>query len=209
MPTQVYHFTHFRNLRSILELGELRCDNAVQEAQCLNVEVGSRSIKARRQTLRVPCGPGGVVADYVPFYFAPRSPMLFSIHRGNVSEYPDGQRPLVYLTTNVEALLASSLDTVFTDGNASSALSEFFTDANELRERIDWDLMQARMWNDTAADGDRMRRRMAEMLVFDALPATLIDSVACFNERHAERVTELLDTAGFDVKVQVRRHWYY
>jgi hypothetical protein len=209
MPTELYHFTHFRNLPSIFEIGELRCDNAVREAQCLTVEVGNRSIKDRRRALRVPCGPRGVVADYVPLYFAPRSPMLYSIHRGNVPEYPDGQPPLVYLTTNVESLLEAGVATVFTDGNASSALTEFFMDANELPTRIDWDLMQARMWNDTADDGDRMRRRMAEALVHEALPATSIMSIACFDQRHAEHVTELLDTAGFGVEVQIRRDWYY
>lgn len=65
--------------------------------------------------------PGGVVADYVPFYFAPRSPMLYAIHMGNVAEYNDGIDPLVYIVTSVERLLALGLAVVTTDRNAALA----------------------------------------------------------------------------------------
>ncbi|MGQ7112742.1 DarT ssDNA thymidine ADP-ribosyltransferase family protein, partial [Escherichia sp. TWPC-MK] len=33
----------------------------------------------RRSEMRVTCGPGGVVHDYVPFYFTKRSPMLLKV----------------------------------------------------------------------------------------------------------------------------------
>lgn len=209
MATGIYHFTHIENLPSILRMGELRCDNAVRDAGCLTVEVGNRDIKDRRRTRAVPCGPGGVVADYVPFYFAPRSPMLYSINRGNVPEYPQGQSPLVYLVSSVEQVAASDAPIVFTDGNAGHALSEFFANPELLGERIDWEIMQATMWNNTAADGDRMRRRMAEALVYQCFPAQTIQAIACIDEDRADSVAALCKDAGSRVEVRVERGWYF
>jgi hypothetical protein len=67
-------------LDSILLSGEVGCHRTATYA----VDIGDTSIKSRRARIEVRCRPGGKVCDYVPFYFAPRSPMLFSIQCGNV-----------------------------------------------------------------------------------------------------------------------------
>lgn len=71
----IFHFTNVANVRSIMADG---CVKAHRRAAC-NVDIGDQSIKRRRGTVAVPCGPEGTVGDYVPFYFATRSPMLSSI----------------------------------------------------------------------------------------------------------------------------------
>ena len=79
---RIYHFTDVANLPAILAAGELRCHRMAANA----VDVGDPSIKSRRALIDVKCGPGGKVCDYVPFYYAPRSPMLYSIMCGNVPD---------------------------------------------------------------------------------------------------------------------------
>lgn len=209
MPTPIYHFTHMDNLASIFEFGWLRCDTAVRNAGRLAVDVGNRDIKARRRELPVPCGRRGVVADYVPFYFAPRSPMLYAIYRGAVPEYPDGQRPLVYLVSTVEQVQADRRPVVFSEGNAGARITEFFTDPADLETRIDWPLMSATMWHDTADDGDRRRRRMAEVLVHDRFSTSSIHSIACFNDAVADRVAVMLEGLGPDVEIRAERGWFF
>ena len=103
VPTPVLHFTHIDHLRDIATHG-LLSDTAAQSRHLLTQEVGNREIKERRRTTVVPVPPGGVVADFVPFYFAPRSPMMYAIHKGNVPEYPRGLGPLIYLVTTIERL---------------------------------------------------------------------------------------------------------
>lgn len=71
MRVRIFHFTHIDNLASIIATG-LGCDSHA----CPSVDVGNHDIKQRRAERKVPVPPGGVVADYVPFYFAPRSPMI-------------------------------------------------------------------------------------------------------------------------------------
>jgi hypothetical protein len=70
--------------------------------------------KREHAAVRVP--PGGVVADYVPFYFGPKSPMLYAIKQGKVEGY-QGQKEIIYLVTTAEAVAAQNLSFMFTDGH--------------------------------------------------------------------------------------------
>ena len=87
-PTPVMHFTRVEHVVDMIEHG-LLSDNEAQAEGLLQVEVGNTGIKDRRTRRVVTIPPGGTVADYVPFYYAPRSPMMFSIHCGNVPTYDE------------------------------------------------------------------------------------------------------------------------
>ena len=204
----LYHFTHIRNLPSILARGALLSDAAVTTEGRLRVEVGDRSVKARRRSMVVPVGPGGVPADYVPFYFAPRPPMLYVIHNGRVPEYQEGQRPLVYLVTDIGTIASMGLVYVFSDGNCASAFTEY-SDSLDRLDMVDWPLMNATIWKNTAADGDRMRRRAAEFLIHKEIPWSAFIGLATIDEDMARRVRAVLVRAGSRLPVRVRRDWYY
>jgi hypothetical protein len=74
----ILHFTHIDNLPAIVADGRLSCDVRARLGRTV-VEVGDADIKDVRRRRPVPCRPGGRVGDYVPFYFGPRSPMMFRI----------------------------------------------------------------------------------------------------------------------------------
>jgi hypothetical protein len=190
-----YHFTHISNLIGILEVGELRCDALVVASAALATETADPGLKERRRRFPVPCGPGGCLANYVPFYFAPRSPMLLRVATGRVPDYSEGQDPLVFVVVDAD-VVAMQYPVVMTDGHPLGALSTFFTDLGELDARLDWQVMNATYWNDTDADGDRMRRRQAELLVLHhiALGDTL--GLACRTEATRLAVEQLLEAFG-------------
>lgn len=204
MPA-IYHFTDVENLPAILAAGELRCHQMAAPA----VDVGDPSIKSRRAVIDVTYGPGGKVCDYVPFYYAPRSPMLFSIKSDNVPDVSFDQRRLIYLTSSTEAAYAAGLACVFTDGNAATEFSEFHDDPSELAEVVDWPLMRVRYWANTPDDPDRRRRRMAEFLVHGALPLELVVEIAVYDRSVASHVAGLLTAAGSTLSVAIRRGWYF
>ena len=128
------HFTHVDHLVAVAQHG-LLSDTVARACGLLTNEVGNREIKERRRRRVVPIAPGGVVADYVPFYFAPRSPMMYSIHRGNVPEYPDGIEPLVYLVTTIERLFVLGCAVLTTDRNAVLGYAEFHRGLDSLDVR--------------------------------------------------------------------------
>ncbi len=206
VPTLIYHITHIDNLPAILAAGGLRCYRSVCETGYTNI--AHESIQDRRAVTRVPLPPGGDLHDYVPFYFAPRSPMLYAIHAGYVVGYRGGEGSIVHVVTSVEAVRKAALRFVFTDGHAIMPLTRFHDDLKDL-EAIDWPLMRERYWADTDDDPDRKRRRQAEFLVHHALPWGLVHRVGVRDARAKSHAEDLLAAAGHATEVVAKPKWYY
>ena len=200
----IYHITHVDNLSGIIREGGLHCDTNAKKVGFVNI--AHKNIKGRRLAKAVPKGPGGVIADYVPFYFAPRSPMLFVISRGGVDGYTAGQQSVIYLCSTTEAVAAARLQWVFTEGQAVMNYTYFFDDFKDL-DRIDWKIMKEKYWRDTDDDGDRCRRRQAEFLVHKFFPWTLVSEIGVCNTATAQKVQAILN--GNEPPVAVRQGWYY
>jgi hypothetical protein len=206
--TSVCHITHVRNLALILKDGGLKACGLLRQQGVGYTSIAHDTIQDRRATLRVPCGPGGTLHDYVPFYFAPRSPMLYTIHRGNVEGYAEGQDPVVHLVSTAQIVREAGLSFVFTDGHAIMAFSQFYGNLDHL-DRVDWAVMRSRQWADTDEDNDRKRRRQAEFLVREFLPWNLVTQIGVVNAEMKARVEDLLSREGQQTPVYVRRQWYY
>ncbi len=84
---KIYHIVHLDRLTSIISEGRLWCDAEVIQRTDIGTTIGMSSIKGRRLTeLRLTSHPGLFVGQCVPFYFCPRSIMLYVIYRAN---HPD------------------------------------------------------------------------------------------------------------------------
>jgi ssDNA thymidine ADP-ribosyltransferase, DarT len=208
-PHWVMHFTHLKNLPGILAAGGLSADNKVERGSALLVEAADLDIKDSRRTIQVARPPYGCVADYVPFYFAPRSPMLYKLAKGSVPTYTDGQDPLIYLVSTVENIAATGQHWLFSDGNCASAVTEIFDDLSVLDTVVDWQIMDDPIWKNTADDPDRMRRRMAEFLVHEHVPLTCISGVAARNEAIRRQVADMLAAHSVQLPAWVRAGWYF
>ncbi len=206
--TPIYHITHIRNLSNIIQDGGLWCDQVVMERKLAYVSIAHQHIKERRAQKQVPCAAGGTLADYVPFYFAPRSPMLYVIQRGGVQGYTEGQRPILHLVSSAEAVRAAGIPFAFTDGHAEMDISRFFTDLRDLN-KIDWNIMASKYWRDTNEDGDRKRRRQAEFLAHQFFPFTLCERISVINQSLARQVSALVEPLAQKPVITVEPTWYY
>lgn len=207
-PVLLYHITHLDNLANILRESCLHCHRQIHSSGLQPINIAYPGIQDRRATTRVPCGPGGVLHDYVPFYFAPRSPMLYAIHRNQVAGYSDGQTPIIHLVSSVARFQETAHQFVFTDGHATMSFSRFFTDVADL-DQVDWAIMQSEYWNDTPEDPDRKRRRQAEFLVYNTVNWQAILGIGVIDARVEARVNALLAGQHVALPVRVRRQWYY
>jgi hypothetical protein len=99
---KICHITSVANLASISTTG-LLSDGRMAARGGPQRSIGMAKLKTRRFSLDVASHPGDVVADYVPFYFCPRSVMLYMFYKGNHAEltYQGGQEPIVHLEADL------------------------------------------------------------------------------------------------------------
>lgn len=94
--TRLFHITHLDNLPAILNKGSLLSDKIMQDRPGAQV-IGHGHMKARRLfEYRVACTENRFVGEFVPFYYCPRPPMLFSINRGQTGLKPGCQGDIVH-----------------------------------------------------------------------------------------------------------------
>jgi len=185
--------------------------NRLRERKANYTNIAYERIQDRRSNKLVPCGAGGSLHDYVPFYFAPRSPMLYTINRGNVEGYSQGQQQILHLVTTAESVSDRGLAYAYTDGHAVMEYSDFYDDIEYLylEPIIDWELMEARYWSDTEEDPDRKRRRQAEFLVYQFFPWHLVNEIGVINSTIQSQVRNLLLKSVHKPNILVHRDWYY
>lgn len=207
---RIYHITHVDNLSSIAHDGMLLSDRAMVERGGPQTTIGMSGIKQRRLTLPVKCHTGDHVGDYVPFYFCPRSVMLYIIHRANHPElaYQGGQGPILHLEADLYESVKWASDNgqhwAFTLSNAGAAYAEFRASLDRLSE-IDWAAVGATDFRDaTVKEG-----KQAEFLLQGFFPWHLVRCIGAGSQSIADRARSALENLEHQPAVSVRPDWYY
>jgi hypothetical protein len=136
--------------------------------------------------------------------------MLLNLKTGRVQGYDEGQQPIVYVVTSVQAVVNAGLRFVFSDGHGLAGFTQWYDDLGDLKS-VDWGLVGERYWRDEPKDNDRQRRKQAEFLVEDRLEWGLITEIGVFDDTVRDQVTKLLNQFPGQPQppVLVRRDWYY
>lgn len=208
---KIYHITHLDNLTGIATTGSLVSD-AKRIAGGLSCSlVGMSTIKQRRlEEIEVTGHPGTKVGEYVPFYFCPRSIMLYILHKRNHPEltYTGGQQPIVHLQADLHTAVTwantNGIRWAFTSGNAGAYLTSFYNNLADL-DKIDWAAIAATDFRDAKVK----EGKQAEFLMFDDFPWTLIEQIGVINHTMATNVNTALATAVHRPAVAVKPSWYY
>lgn len=199
--TLIYHITDVENLPGILAGGGLRSDAAM--AQHSPAVIGYGHIKQRRMTeIRVDCCGGRYVGEFVPFYFCPRSPMLFTVNRGNTGRTPGCQRTIVHLVSTLAEGISQNRPWAISDGNAGAFHASFSSDLAAL-EGLDWAAIRATQWQ------GKTHQKSAEFLVTDLFDWSGFHAVGCYNTEVAQQVQDMLTHYAHRPNVSVERDWYY
>ena len=209
-PIKIYHIVHIENLPSIISDGYLFSDAEMRKRLKDGVVIGMDKIKDRRLTLPIISHKRLCVGDCVPFYFCPRSPMLYMFHRGNSPDikYRGGQEAIVHLVVDlrktVEWANKNNLRWAFTTSNAGSYYFEDFADLNDL-DKIDWQSVRTTQWYDR----DIKEKKQAEFLVEQCFPWELVEGIGVFSQRQYEQIQELRIPKQKLPIVKVKKEWYY
>ena len=205
---KIYHIVHIGNLPSIISEGYLYSDAEMRKRPKNHVLIGMSRIKDRRMTLPLTSHPGMHVGECVPFYFCPRSPMLYMFDRRNSIdiEYRGGQEQIVHLVadldTTVDWVEASNLRWAFTNSNAGSYYFEDFSDLKELN-KIDWQAVQATQWSKF------QDKKQAEFLVERFFPWALIEEIGVYSHHQLHAVNEIISGHTTNKPAKIQELWYY
>lgn len=208
---KIYHITHLRNLLGIVEAGVLWSDAKRIELGLDCAIVGMSKVKQRRlKEIEVHCHAGTKVGDYVPFYFCPRSIMLYILHMGNHPDlnYTGGQAPMVHLQADLRATIRWADDRgirwAFSDRNAGGYLAQFFDSVDDL-DKVNWAAVRATDFRDIVVK----EGKQAEFLLWECFPWELIEKIGVIDAKHSAAIHGALAKATRLPRVSVECGWYY
>lgn len=211
VPAQpkLYHIAHADRLPSIIADEWIWCDREIMRRDPPGTTIGMSEIKRRRlEDLRLASHPALHVGDCTPFYFCPRSVMLYLIYQGNhpALAYRGGQTPIVHFEVDLKSAVAwasaQGRRWAFTLSNAGAYYFEDRCSLAQLGE-IDWDAVQARDWR-SCKEG-----KQAEFLVEMAFPWHLVERIGVYNRTTYNSVLNALPANGHRPAVEIRPDWYY
>ena len=218
VPTEpkIYHIVHVDRLPSaIIKDGALLCDAEIMRRGSPGTTIGLNSIKQRRlKELTLSSHPNLHVGDCVPFYFCPRSVMLYVIHRGTNPElkYRDGQGPILHLEADLRRTVRWADDNhqrwAFTSSNAGAYYFDGYSDLSEL-QKIDWDAVQAHWWSGPAIKATVQDRKQAEFLIEHSFSWNLVSRIGVRSSRIARKVLRTIEVSSHRPSVEIKPGWYY
>ena len=216
---KIYHIVHVDRLPSIIADGSLWCDAEMARRAEVNAAIGTtigmNSIKRRRLTEReLSSHPGLYVGQCVPFYFCPRSIMLYVIHCANHDDlsYRGGQGPILHLEADLQQT-ASWADRnrrrwAFTLSNAGASYSDDHSDLAQLGE-INWDAVRINRWSGRGISPAVKEGKQAEFLVEQSFPWELVSRIGVISQQTYELVRTALDKADHQPNLEIMPGWYY
>ena len=210
---KIYHIVHVDRLPSIIADGSLWCDAEIARRTEANADIGTtigmNSIKQRRLTeLTLNSHPSLYVGQCVPFYFCPRSIMLYVIHCANHPElsYRGGQGPILHLEADMQQTVGwadrNQRRWAFTLSNAGAYYVEDRADL-ALLDELDWAAIDARDWRD-CKEG-----KQAEFLVEQSFPWELVSRIGVSSRQIYGQVRAALQEAHHQPHLAIRPEWYY
>ena len=205
---KIYHIVHVDRLPSIVADGRLWCDAETAQRSTSGTTIGMNEIKQRRLTNELQSHEGLCVGDCVPFYFCPRSVMLYVIHKKNHPNlsYRGGQKPIVHLEADLRQTVAwvdaHQRRWVFTLSNAGSYWFEERCSLDDLND-IDWTAVRAQAWSHCKD------AKQAEFLVERSFPWELVVRIGVYAPSIRDQAVSALQNAGHRPSVEIRREWYY
>ena len=207
---RIYHITHVDNLAGIVGDGMLWSDAVLLQRGVPSASIGMESIKGRRLNLPVKCHLPDRVGDYVPFYFCPRSIMLYVIHCANHPElkYRGGQGPIIHLELDLHETIqwADSVGRrwAFSLSNAALAYAEFRSRVGDLEE-IDWAAVRATDFR----SAEVKEGKQAEFLVHESVPWSVVTRIGVSTPEVQRQAQRAFADSPHRPPVQVVREWYF
>lgn len=196
-----FRITHIDNIPYIDSTGFVLASSSLASTDYK--PIGDNKVIEKRKT-----GINGIdLTQYIPFYFGPRSVMLYVIQHGYNGVERHNAEDIVYCVIRIKDLIENKTNCIFSDGHALSAITKLYTQEKlpQLNEIISYNDVYARYWI-SEEDIDLKRRKEAELLIEKALPKEHIRGYIVYNQRAKEKLT------GYGInenKIAINSNYYF
>lgn len=201
--TYLYRMTHIANIPHIVAHGitHVQSPNANPDF----MPIGDSSLIQSRNSYVLE--NGRLLGEYIPFYFAVRTPMLYVVQKGYNMVVPTPAQNIVYCVTSVQKIIDTALDFVFTDGHAVDRFTTQYgmQDIAHVDNLIDWKAVKATYWKNEN-DLDVKRRKEAEFLVLGDIPFA---SILGFVVNNQAACNQLRESGIAEEKIKIKPDFYF
>jgi hypothetical protein len=205
--TFCYRITHRDNLAHILKHGLVNKNHINADPNF--VAIGNPEIIDVRSTTLVNLEGYGYIGEYVPFYFTPRSIMLFNIVTGYYAPkvLRRAKEEILVLRCLIEVLVQKNR-WFFTNGQANDEETSHYNQLHYL-DKLDWECIQNSNFSKSDGDYDRQRRYQAEFLVYDALDVSSIEAICVYSEKMKLWAQKQVNDAGKMINILVHKPYFF
>ncbi len=202
----IFRITHLKNIPWILSHG-MHCASAMKPDPEF-VAIGNPELIERRARRKVPVAPGGNLSDYVPFYFTPRSPMLYNIKTGWNGLQQVSMSDIVVLSTSMQKVMASGVEVLVADRHAYLKAAQFSSGSAGLGQ-LDWNRLRTSDFTKDHENPEPFERYQAEALVHLHLSIETIERIVCYGPEQESSLHDIVQSAATSVNVEVHREWFF
>lgn len=237
MPERfVFRQVHKDDLKLFLDDGEIRAKNHGNPQACHQTSYQTLVDRRGTAAFQMPCG--GVVNDYVPFYFSPITAFTHTIQKGNVRvTSPTGeylgqscQDDRIFFVARVQDFSNSDLVYCFSDyplvSQAPAPTLE--SNLNNIESHVHWDVFDespvvakireigfegvGQFYFNKANPPARMTRsqkRRAEFLVKSSVPLSIIVCIVVISDRIRDELQTVMDASEWSIPIYTKRGCYF
>jgi ssDNA thymidine ADP-ribosyltransferase DarT-like protein len=208
MNPKIYHIVHIDRLTSIIDQGCLWSDAEIQNKNLGGTMIGMSHIKKRRMKNHLHIHSGLTVGQCVPFYFCPRSIMLYIISQQSHKDIScrGGEKPIIHLQADLNTVVdwaqQNNKRWAFTDSNAGSSYFNSYCSLSDLN-KIDWYAVDAHSWS------QYKEKKQAEFLLEEQFPWSLVEAIGVYSQKQFQQVGVALKATSDQPTVSIQRNWYY
>lgn len=202
----IWRIIHRDNLPWVLAHG-LHCGNSALRAPNW-VSIGNSELIDKRARHAVPVPPGGLLNDYIPFYFTPFSVMMRNIRSGRGGVQLRSNDEIVILVSSLHHITKKGLPFLFTNMHAYYRWASYYDDLAHL-DQVDWPLLQARDFRRDENDPVKFERYQAEALIHKHCPVSGLIGIVCHSETGKMSAQSQIDANGLNLPIYVRPDWYF
>lgn len=224
------------DLKAFLDDGEIRAKNH-PEPQLLH-QTSYENIVATRGTPIFDLPHGGVVNDYVPFYFSPLTGFTYTISRGNVDlrcpenrllgKARDAER--IFFVCDLDVIDHADLQYCFSNLalNTAAPMPTLDTDLANLPDHVAWSVFDDPPYkaqiSEIGYEGVceyfasrptpqkyqiRSKQRMAEFLIKDAVPLSLVACIVVKDATLRQNLQPIMESSRWDIPILVKPGCYF